>query len=84
MQERLEQQPGIQKVQPVIYFVIFMMMILVQISIDQYVPSLPAITKAFKTTESSIQFTLFLFMFGLGISHIFLGLGPIKLAVGDH
>ncbi|MCE0724720.1 MULTISPECIES: multidrug effflux MFS transporter [Legionella] len=73
MQERLEQQQGIQKVQPVIYFVIFMMMILVQISIDQYIPSLPAITKAFKSTESSIQFTLFLFMFGLGISHIFFG-----------
>ncbi|WP_416209919.1 multidrug effflux MFS transporter [Legionella sp. PATHC035] len=75
----LEQQE-VQKVQPVIYFIILMMMILVQISIDQYVPSLPAITKYFNSTESSIQFTLFLFMFGLGISHIFFG--PLSDKIG--
>ncbi|KTC82429.1 multidrug resistance protein, MFS superfamily [Legionella cherrii] len=79
MQEMLEQQE-VQKVQPVIYLVIFMMMILVQISIDQYVPSLPAITKSFNSTESSIQFTLFVFMFGLGISHIFFG--PLSDKIG--
>ncbi|MCW8398780.1 multidrug effflux MFS transporter [Legionella sp. PATHC038] len=79
MQEMREQQE-VQKVQPVIYFIIFMMMILVQISIDQYVPSLPAITKSFNSTESSIQFTLFLFMFGLGISHIFFG--PLSDKIG--
>ncbi|WP_454786044.1 multidrug effflux MFS transporter [Legionella sp. WA2024007413] len=73
MQARLDQQQQVQKVRPVIYFVIFMMMILVQISIDQYVPSLPAITKSLNSNDSSIQFTLFLFMFGLGISHIFFG-----------
>lgn len=73
MQAMSDQQQRVQKVQPVIYFVIFMMMILVQISIDQYIPSLPAITKAFDSNESSIQLTLFLFMFGLGISHIFFG-----------
>ncbi|WP_454782875.1 multidrug effflux MFS transporter [Legionella sp. WA2022007384] len=73
MQATLDQQQKVQKVRPVIYFVIFMMMILVQISIDQYVPSLPAITKSLNSNESSIQFTIFLFMFGLGISHIFFG-----------
>ncbi|KTD40062.1 multidrug effflux MFS transporter [Legionella parisiensis] len=73
MQERLEQQQVVQKVQPVLYCVIFMLMVLVQISIDQYIPSLPAITKAFRSNESSIQFTIFLFMFGLGLSHIFFG-----------
>ncbi|KTC90968.1 Multidrug resistance protein D [Fluoribacter dumoffii] len=69
-----------QEVHPAIYFVIFMMMILVQISIDQYVPSLPAITKSFHTTESSIQFTVFIFMFGLGVSHIFFG--PLSDKIG--
>ncbi|QMT61211.1 multidrug effflux MFS transporter [Legionella sp. PC997] len=73
MQARLDQQQQVQKVRPVIYFVIFMMMILVQISIDQYVPSLPAITKSLNSNDSSIQLTLFIFMFGLGISHIFFG-----------
>ncbi|WP_392538941.1 multidrug effflux MFS transporter [Legionella sp. 227] len=76
----MREQQEVQKVQPVIYFIIFMMMILVQISIDQYVPSLPAITKSFNSTESSIQFTLFLFMFGLGISHIFFG--PLSDKIG--
>ncbi|STY30501.1 multidrug resistance protein, MFS superfamily [Legionella wadsworthii] len=73
MQEMLDPQQGLHKVQPVIYFAIFMMMILVQISIDQYIPSLPAITKALKSDESSIQLTIFIFMFGLGISHTFFG-----------
>lgn len=79
MQEMLEQQE-VQKVRPVIYVIIFMMMILVQISIDQYVPSLPAIAKSFNSSESSIQLTLFLFMFGLGISHVFFG--PLSDKIG--
>lgn len=81
MQEMFKQRLDVPKVQPEIYFVIFMMMILVQISIDQYVPSLPAITKYFHSSESSIQYTLFLFLFGLGSSHLFLGPYLIKLVV---
>ncbi|QEY52546.1 multidrug effflux MFS transporter [Legionella longbeachae] len=80
MQERCKQRLDVPKVQPEIYFVIFMMMILVQISIDQYVPSLPAITKYFHSSESSIQYTLFLFLFGLGSSHLFFG--PLSDKIG--
>lgn len=78
MQDGANKEQIVQKVRPIIYFSILMMMILVQIAIDQYVPSLPAIAKAFHSTESSIQFTLFLFMLGLGCSHLFLVLYPIK------
>jgi DHA1 family bicyclomycin/chloramphenicol resistance-like MFS transporter/DHA1 family 2-module integral membrane pump EmrD-like MFS transporter len=75
-----KEQEVVQQAPPIIYVTILMMMILVQISIDQYVPSLPAIARDFQSTESSIQYTLFLFMFGLGSSHIFFG--PLSDKIG--
>lgn len=80
MQEEPKQNQEVLKVQPVIYVVIFMMMILVQISIDQYVPSLPAITKDFHSSDSSVQLTLFLFLLGLSCSHQFFG--PLSDKIG--
>ncbi len=80
MQEQPKQQQDVPQVQPVLFFIIIMMMILVQISIDLYVPSLPAISKAFHTTESTTQYTMFLFMLGLGISHLFFG--PLSDKIG--
>ena len=48
--------------QPLLVFVVLMMMVLMQMTADQYVPSLPAIAKAFNSTETSTQLTLSLFI----------------------
>lgn len=61
-------------------FVILMLMALMQTTTDQYIPSLPAITKAFNSTEASIQLTISIFMFGLSISHVFYG--PLSDKIG--
>ncbi len=65
---------------PLLLMVILLLMAFMQMTTDQYVPSLPAITQAFNTTEGSIQLTLSLFMLGLGISHIFYG--PLSDKIG--
>ena len=65
---------------PLLVFVVIMLMILMQMTSDQYIPSLPAITKIFQTNEASIQLTLSLFMLGLGISHVFYG--PLSDKIG--
>ena len=66
--------------QPLLVFVVLMMMVLMQMTADQYVPSLPAIAKAFNSTETSTQLTLSLFMLGLCISHLFYG--PLSDKIG--
>lgn len=66
--------------QPLLIFVILMLMVLMQMTTDQYVPSLPAITKEFHSSEASIQLTLSLFMLGLSISHVFYG--PLSDKIG--
>ncbi|KTD63627.1 multidrug resistance protein [Legionella santicrucis] len=66
--------------QPVLVSVVLMLMVLMQMTTDQYVPSLPAITKVFNTNEASIQLTLSLFMLGLSISHVFYG--PLSDKIG--
>lgn len=66
--------------QPLLVFVVLMLMVLMQMTTDQYVPSLPAITKVFNTNEASIQLTLSLFMLGLSISHVFYG--PLSDKIG--
>lgn len=68
------------KIPPLLVFVVLMLMVLMQTTTDQYVPSLPAITRIFNTNEASIQLTLSLFMLGLGISHVFYG--PLSDKVG--
>jgi DHA1 family bicyclomycin/chloramphenicol resistance-like MFS transporter/DHA1 family 2-module integral membrane pump EmrD-like MFS transporter len=66
--------------EPLLVFVVLMLMVLMQMTTDQYIPSLPAITKVFKTNEASIQLTLSLFMLGLSSSHIFYG--PLSDKIG--
>lgn len=61
------------KISPFLIFVVLMLMVLMQTTTDQYVPSLPEITKVFNSNEAAIQLTLSLFMLGLGISHVFYG-----------
>lgn len=69
-----------QPVSPLLVFVVLMLMVLMQTTTDQYIPSLPAITKVFHSNEASIQLTLSLFMLGLGISHMFYG--PLSDKIG--
>ena len=69
-----------QIIHPIVIFVILLLMALMQTTTDQYIPSLPAITKMFQSSEASIQLTLSLFMLGLGISHIFYG--PLSDRIG--
>jgi MFS transporter, DHA1 family, 2-module integral membrane pump EmrD len=69
-----------QKVPPLFVFLVLMLMVLMQTTMDLYVPSLPAITKIFHSNAASIQLTLSLFMLGLGISHMFYG--PLSDKIG--
>ncbi|MFI4963170.1 MAG: multidrug effflux MFS transporter [Legionellales bacterium] len=66
-------QPQVPKIPILLIVIILLLMILSQTTTDQYLPSLPAITKTFNSTEASIQLTLSLFMLGLGFSHLFYG-----------
>lgn len=76
------EEKSIEKIslQPLFVFVIVMIMILIQMTADQYIPSLPAITKTFQSSEASIQLTVSLFAFGLGLSHLFYG--PLSDRIG--
>lgn len=65
---------------PILIVLIILLIALTQMTTDQYIPSLPAITKAFNTSEASIQLTLTLFMLGLSISHLFYG--PLSDRIG--
>jgi DHA1 family 2-module integral membrane pump EmrD-like MFS transporter len=69
-----------QVIQPLLVFVVLMVMALMQTTTDQYVPSLPAIAKLFNSDAQSIQLTLTVFMLGLSISHIFYG--PLSDRIG--
>ncbi|KTD74616.1 multidrug effflux MFS transporter [Legionella waltersii] len=60
--------------------IIFLIIILMQTTTDQYLPSLPEITQFFKSTEAVIQLSLTFFMLGLGFSHLFYG--PVSDRVG--
>jgi len=73
-------QPNTRVIQPLLVFIILMMMALMQTTTDQYIPSLPAITKFFNSTDASIQLTLSIFLLGLGLSHIFYG--PLSDKIG--
>lgn len=80
MLQKNDVQQNNQIVQPLLIFVILMMMALMQTTTDQYVPSLPAITKIFHSNAASIQLTLSIFMLGLSISHVFYG--PLSDRIG--
>lgn len=65
---------------PMLIFVVLMLMVLMQTTTDQYIPSLPTITKVFQSNEASIQMTISLFMLGLSLSHVFYG--PLSDRIG--
>ncbi len=67
-------------IHPLSVFVVLLLMVLMQATTDQYIPSLPAITKQFQSSEASIQLTISLFMLGLSISHIIYG--PLSDKIG--
>jgi len=52
--------------------IIFMAMV-GRFATDMYVPSLPAITKAFSTSATSVQYTITVFLLGLGLSQLIYG-----------
>lgn len=69
-----------QVVPPLLVFVILMLMALMQTTTDQYVPSLPAITKIFNSNAATLQLTLSFFLLGLSLSHVFYG--PLSDRIG--
>ncbi len=78
--DHLMPKPDRRIVSPFLVFVVLLLMVLMQTTTDQYVPSLPAIAKVFNSSEAAIQMTLSLFMLGLGISHVFYG--PLSDKIG--
>lgn len=76
----MQQEQNSQIINPLLVFVILMLMALMQTTTDQYVPSLPAITKLFHSNEATLQLTLSFFMLGLSISHVFYG--PLSDRIG--
>lgn len=67
-------------VTPGLITLILLLIALTQMTTDQYVPSLPAITHYFNSSESSLQLTLSFFMLGLSLSHMFYG--PLSDKIG--
>jgi DHA1 family 2-module integral membrane pump EmrD-like MFS transporter len=80
MQEEQVVEPNSQRIPLLIVFAILMLMVLMQTTTDQYIPSLPAIAALFQSNESSIQLTLTFFMLGLSSSHLFYG--PLSDRIG--
>ncbi len=76
----MHQEQNAPKISFILICVILLLMALMQTTADQYVPSLPAITKLFSSTEATLQLTLTFFMFGLSISHVFYG--PLSDRIG--
>ncbi len=63
-----------------LFLLLFMFATVGQLSVDLYLPSLPAISHAFKASHSTVQLTIAVFLLGLGISQLFYG--PWSDAVG--
>ncbi len=63
-----------------LFLLLFMFATVGQLSVDLYLPSLPAISHAFEASHSTVQMTIAIFLFGLGISQLFYG--PWSDAVG--
>ena len=80
MQQDHVNEQNIQRIPPLIVVIVLLMMALMQTTTDQYIPSLPAITKLFHSNAASIQLTLTFFMLGLSLSHIFYG--PLSDRIG--
>lgn len=76
----MQQEQKTQIINPLLIFVILMLIALMQTTTDQYIPSLPAITQFFHSNEGTLQLTLTFFMLGLSISHVFYG--PLSDRIG--
>lgn len=76
----MHQKQNAHNIKPVLICTILFMMALMQMTMDQYVPSLPAMTQFFQSSEATLQLTLTFFMLGLSISHVFYG--PLSDRVG--
>ncbi len=63
-----------------LFILLFMFATLGQLSVDLYLPSLPAISRAFNASHGSVQMTIALYLLGLGLSQLFYG--PWSDAVG--
>lgn len=63
-----------------LFLLLFMFATVGQLSVDLYLPSLPAISHAFKASHSTVQLTIAVFLFGLGLSQLFYG--PWSDAIG--
>lgn len=55
------------------FFIILLTISAGQIAIDLYLPSLPAITEAFSTTNSNTQLTITIYLLGLSFSQLIYG-----------
>lgn len=65
---------------PLLLTVILLLIALMQMTTDLYLPSLPAITAAFSSHAKTIQLTLSVFILGFSVSHLFYG--PISDRIG--
>lgn len=68
------------RITPMLLTIVLLMVTLMQLSTDLYIPSLPAITTAFGSTASTIQLTLSIYLLGFSGSHLFYG--PISDRIG--
>lgn len=69
-----------QKLTPSLLILILAMIALMQLSVDLYTPSFPAIQSSLNTTLSAVQISLSLFMLGFSCSHpVF---GPLSDRIG--
>ena len=59
---------------------ILILMVLMQMTAEQYLSSLPAIAHTFNTSSDNVQLSITLYMLGAGISHMFYG--PLSDRVG--
>lgn len=56
-----------------ILFIVIILVVLSQMTIDIYLPSAPEMVRAFSTTQKDIQFSIAVFLFGYGGSQIIYG-----------
>lgn len=63
-----------------LFVLLFMFATVGQICVDLYLPSLPAISQAFKASHATVQMTIAVYLFALGLSQLFYG--PWSDAVG--
>lgn len=63
-----------------LFILILLFTSLAQITTDVYTPSMPALTRAFSTTDTVIQFTMSLYMLGFSASHLYYG--PLSDRIG--